>query len=67
VFLAIGSPLAWLAWVGPVLMFVFVRYVSGVPLTEAQALRSRGDAYRRYQRDTPVFFPWFPRQAGEDS
>lgn len=67
VLLAIGSPLAWLAWVGPVLMFVFVRYVSGVPLTEAQALRSRGDAYRRYQRDTPVFFPWFPRQAGEDS
>jgi steroid 5-alpha reductase family enzyme len=61
VFLAAGSALVWLALVGPLLMYLFVRYVSGVPLTEAQALRSRGEEYRRYQRDTPVFFPWFPK------
>lgn len=67
VFLAAGSPLVWLALIGPVLMFLFVRHVSGVPLTEAQALRSRGDEYRRYQRDTPVFFPWFPRHPREDA
>jgi steroid 5-alpha reductase family enzyme len=31
--------------------------VTGVPPTEAQALRSKGDAYRRYQATTNVFFP----------
>jgi steroid 5-alpha reductase family enzyme len=60
--LAVGSPLAWLAWSGPVLMFVFLRFLSGVPFTEQQALRTRGDDYRAYQRDTPMFFPWFPKR-----
>lgn len=60
VLLAVGSPLWWLAWSGPVLMYVFLRYLSGVPFTEKQALRSRGEDYRAYQRSTPMFFPWFP-------
>lgn len=62
VVLAIGSPLAWLAWFGPVIMFVFLRWVSGIPFTEAQALRTRGDDYRDYQRRTPMLFPWFPKR-----
>ena len=61
--LAVGSPLAWLAWSGPVLMFVFLRWLSGIPFTEMQALRTRGEDYRRYQRTTPMFFPWFPRKS----
>jgi steroid 5-alpha reductase family enzyme len=61
VFLAIGSPLYWLAWSGPLLMYVFLRYLSGIPWTEAQALRTRGEDYRRYQQRTPMLFPWFPR------
>ncbi|MCX7555551.1 DUF1295 domain-containing protein [Xanthomonadaceae bacterium JHOS43] len=60
--LAVGSPLAWLAWCGPLLMYVFLRWLSGIPFTEMQALRSRGDDYRHYQRTTPMFFPWFPRR-----
>jgi steroid 5-alpha reductase family enzyme len=59
--LAVGSPLNWLAWGGPVMMYVFLRWVSGVPYTEAQALRTRGEDYRAYQRSTPMLFPWFPR------
>ncbi|KAA2286176.1 DUF1295 domain-containing protein [Arenimonas fontis] len=59
--LAVGSPLAWLAWTGPVLMYVFLRWLSGIPWAEAQALRSRGEDYRDYQRRTPAFFPWFPK------
>jgi len=59
--LAVGSPLAWLAWLGPVSMYVFLRWLSGVPFTEAQALRTRGDDYRDYQRRTPMLIPWFPR------
>ena len=58
---AIGAPLAWLGWLGPVLMYVFLRFISGIPFTEQQALRTRGDDYRDYQRRTPMFFPWFPK------
>jgi steroid 5-alpha reductase family enzyme len=50
----------WLALVfGPALMFVFLLYFTGVPYTEAQALRTRTD-YADYQRTTSLFFPWFP-------
>jgi steroid 5-alpha reductase family enzyme len=63
--LAQGSPYAWAALSGPLVMFVFLRYVSGVPFTEAQALRSRGEEYRRYQARTRMFFPWFPRRRDE--
>ena len=63
VVLAWGSPLFWLSLSGPVLMYVFLRWVSGIPFTEKQALRTRGDDYRAYQRDTPMFFPWFPKSS----
>jgi len=52
---------AALTWVGPVVMLFFLFRVSGIPYTEAQALRSRGERYRDYQRTTSVFVPWFPR------
>jgi steroid 5-alpha reductase family enzyme len=60
---AVGSPLEWLAWLGPLLMFLFLRFLTGIPWTEAQALRTRGEDYRAYQRSTPMFFPWFPRRS----
>ena len=63
VFLAIGSPLLWLAVTGPLVMYVFLRWLSGIPFTEAQALRTRGDDYRDYQRTPPMLFPWFPRRS----
>jgi len=61
--LAVGAPCFWFSLTGPVLMYVFLRFISGVPYTEAQALRSRGDEYRAYQRSTSVLIPWWPRQA----
>lgn len=61
VLLAVGSPIGWLAWSGPLVMYAFLRWVSGIPFTEAQALRTRGDDYARYQRSTPMLFPWFPK------
>ena len=63
VLLAVHSPLWWLAWSGPLVMYVFLRWVSGIPFTEAQALRSRGEDYRHYQRTTPMLFPWFPSRS----
>lgn len=60
--LAIGSPITWLAWAGPLVMYVFLRWISGIPYTETQALRSRGEDYRAYQRSTPMLIPWFPKR-----
>ena len=62
VLLAVGSPIAWLAWSGPLVMYVFLRWISGIPYTETQALRSRGDDYRAYQRSTSMLIPWFPKR-----
>jgi steroid 5-alpha reductase family enzyme len=63
--LAVGSRIAWLSMLGPVIMYVFLRWLSGIPFTEAQALRTRGEDYRRYQRETPLLFPWFPHSERE--
>ncbi len=62
VLLAVTGPIAWLALAGPALMLFFILKVTGIPPTEAQALSSRGDDYREYQRTTNAFFPWFPRK-----
>lgn len=63
VLLAVGSPLFWWSLLGPILMLAFLYHVSGIPWTEAQALRSRGEDYARYQRDVSAFFPWPPRRS----
>lgn len=63
VVMAVGSPVWALTLVGPGLMYIFLRYVTGVPHAERQSLRSRGDAYRHYQQTTPVFFPWKPQES----
>jgi steroid 5-alpha reductase family enzyme len=54
---------AWLTWIGPALMLLFLFRLTGIPFTEQQSLKSRGDDYRAYQRETSVFFPWFPKRA----
>lgn len=61
--LAAGSAWGGLALAGPAAMLFFLLKVTGVPPTEAQALKSRGEAYRDYQRTTSVFFPWPPRDS----
>ncbi|NIM52215.1 MAG: DUF1295 domain-containing protein [Gemmatimonadales bacterium] len=53
---------ALITWLGPVAMFLFLFRLTGIPYTEQQASRSRGERYRRYQRTTSVFFPWFPKK-----
>jgi len=64
--MAVGAPFGWTAWLVPLaLLYLFFR-VTGIPPTEAQALASRGEDYRRYQQTTRVFFPWFPKKGGAD-
>lgn len=59
--IAATAPLGWLGWLAPLLMLLLILKVTGIPPTEEQALRSRGDDYREYQRTTSSFFPWFPK------
>jgi steroid 5-alpha reductase family enzyme len=63
VLLAVGSHLFWLSLAGPIVMLLFLYRVSGIPWTEAQSLRSRGDDYRRYQQEVSAFIP-LPRRRG---
>ena len=60
--LAWGSSEWWLTLLGPSLMLYALFKVTGIPYTEQQALASRGDDYRAYQRSTSVFIPWFPKR-----
>lgn len=63
--MALSAPYGWLALISPLLMLYLLLYVSGVPLAEAQALKTKGDAYRDYQARTSAFFPWFYRRKQE--
>lgn len=52
---------ALLTWIGPVGMLLFLFRLTGIPYTENQAVKSRGDRYREYQKTTSVFVPWFQK------
>jgi len=67
IFLAIGSSYWWVAIWGPVLMILFLLFVTGIPHTEKQAIVSRGEDYVRYQKETSMFIPWLPRKAGQEA
>ena len=59
---ASAAPWGWLAWLVPAGLVYLLFKVTGIPATEAQALRSRDD-YAEYQRTTSVFVPLPPRRA----
>ena len=44
-------------------MLYLILFVTGVKPAEEPAVKSRGEDYRRYQRETSPFVPWFPRRA----
>jgi steroid 5-alpha reductase family enzyme len=60
--LAVGASYGWSTLLAPAAMLYFLLRVTGIPPTEAQALASRGEDYRQYQRTTSVFVPWFPKK-----
>jgi len=57
-------PAGLLALAGPLMMYVLLRHVSGVPPLEASMLERRGDAFRAYQARVSVLLPWPPKRAG---
>jgi steroid 5-alpha reductase family enzyme len=59
---ALPSPLGWTAAASPLLILFLLLRVTGIPANEAEALASRGEAYRQYQRTTSSFVPWISRR-----
>lgn len=47
------------------MMYFFLTRVTGIKATEEQALRTKGDAYKKYQESTSAFFPWFKSKSKE--
>ena len=58
-------PWTWLGLAAPILMYVLLVHVSGIPPLEAHMLRSRGDAFRLYQARVKAFWPSPPRATAE--
>lgn len=60
--MALPANHGWIGLLSPALILYFLLFVTGIPPTEAQAVRSRGGEYRDYQRTTSAFVPWFPKR-----
>jgi steroid 5-alpha reductase family enzyme len=58
---ALASPYGYLAIISPAIILYLLLKVTGIPATEEQSLRSKGDKFRAYQKTTSVFVPWFKR------
>lgn len=58
---ALGSPWGWLGAAAPASVLYLLLRVTGIPMTEEQAVRRKGEAYKNYQRATSAFVPWFPK------
>ncbi len=60
--MAVGLPWFGLVIIWPIVMTGSLLWITGIPWAEAQALKNRGESYRRYQHRTNRCFPWFPRK-----
>ncbi|MBC7713717.1 MAG: DUF1295 domain-containing protein [Rhizobacter sp.] len=57
----IGSHVFWGVYSAVIILLLLLK-VTGVPPSEEQSLKTRGDEYREYQRKTSMFVPWFPKK-----
>ncbi len=54
---ACGSPWGWVTVFAPAGITYLLLRVTGIPLTEECSVKSKGEAYREYQRTTSAFIP----------
>jgi len=59
---SLNADYGWIGIVSPVTIILLLFKVTGIPMTEEQAISSKGDAYKEYQRTTSVFVPWFKKK-----
>jgi steroid 5-alpha reductase family enzyme len=53
----LDQPWSFATLIAPVMMFCIVRFGTGVPPLEKAMVKSKGDAYRRYQQEVSALFP----------
>ena len=58
---ALASPYGYLAIISPAIILYLLLKVTGIPATEEQSLRSKGEAFKKYQERVSVFVPWFKK------
>jgi steroid 5-alpha reductase family enzyme len=61
--IALAAPWGWTGFFAPALILVLIVFVTGIPPSEEQAIKHRGDDYRRYQQETSPFLPLPPRRS----
>jgi steroid 5-alpha reductase family enzyme len=61
--MALSTPYGWLTVYCPLAILYLLLKVTGIPMAEAQSLKSRGEAFREYQKTTSAFIPWFVRSS----
>ncbi len=59
----LSAPWSWASLIAPIIMFAVLRVGTGIPPLEAAMLRSKGDAYRRYQARVSLFIPFPPKES----
>ncbi len=60
---ASASPWGWVSILSPACILFLLLRVTGIPATEEQSVRSKGDLYRRYQERTSAFVPLPPKKS----
>lgn len=60
---ALASPYGYLAVISPAIILYLLLKVTGIPATEEQSIRSKGELYKKYQKTTSVFIPWLKKSA----
>jgi len=58
---ALGSPYGYLGIISPAIILYLLLKVTGIPMTEEQSIRSKGDAFKAYQKRVSAFVPWFKK------
>jgi steroid 5-alpha reductase family enzyme len=59
---ALASPYGYLAIISPAIILYLLLRVTGIPMTEEQSIRTKGEAFKRYQESTSAFIPWFKKR-----
>lgn len=59
--MAMDAPYGGLGWLSPMIMYYILNYVTGIPMLEELAVKTKGDSYRHYQQTTSAFIPWFKK------
>ncbi|MDX1957276.1 MAG: DUF1295 domain-containing protein [Leptospiraceae bacterium] len=57
----LASPNGYYGLIATVIMFILLRFISGVPMSEKYAIAKRPEVYSEYQRTTNAFVPWFKK------